>query len=141
MQKQATGNRQQATGNGGSEMAVGLRRGADIAERLLALAAEIVAFARRLPRDFTSRHLASQIVRSGTSAGANYDEARAAESRADFIHKVRVAAKEMRETIFWLRLAERCAPGRTSTGPLTREATELAAILMASARTARANSP
>ena len=80
------------------------RRGADIAERLLGLAATIVRLTRKLPRDVGGRHVGSQLVRSATSAGANYEEARAAESRADFIHKVRVAAKEMRETIFWLSL-------------------------------------
>ena len=91
------------------EPATGLRRGADIAERLLLLAATIVRLARKLPRDVGGRHVASQLVRSGTSAGANYEEGRAAESRADFIHKLRVAVKEMRETIFWLSLVQRSA--------------------------------
>ena len=125
------------------EPATGLRRGADIAERLLLLAATIVRLARKLPRDVGGRHVASQLVRSGTSAGANYEEKRAAESRADFIHKLRVAAKEMRETIFWLSLVQRSAflPYSASEplNALIREANELAAILMASARTARSS--
>jgi four helix bundle protein len=125
------------------EPATGLRRGADIAERLLLLAATIVRLARKLPRDVGGRHVASQLVRSGTSAGANYEEGRAAESRADFIHKLRVAAKEMRETIFWLSLVQRSSflPS-TASEPLNgmiREANELVAILMASARTARSS--
>jgi four helix bundle protein len=136
MEKQGTGNRERATGNV-------LRRGADIAERLLALASAIVGLARRMPRDVAGRHVASQVVRSATSAGANYEEARAAESRSDFVHKVRLAAKEMRETIFWLRLIRSCAmvssTAATNLDAIVGEATELVAILMASARTARTN--
>ena len=51
----------------------------------------------------------SQLERSGPGAGANYEEARGAESPADFVHKVRVALKELRETRYWLRLARRQA--------------------------------
>jgi four helix bundle protein len=135
---------EQGTGNREVERGTGLRRGSDIAERLLELAASIVGLTRKLPRDLGGKHVASQLVRSGTSAGANYEEGRAAESRADFIHKVRVAAKEMRETIFWLKLVHRSAflPSSASPGldAIIREANELAAILMASARTARTNS-
>ncbi len=76
-----------------------------------------------------------------TSAGANYEEGRAAESRADFVHKVRVAAKEARETIFWLRLTQRSALASAhdveQLDSLIVEANELTAILTASARTAR----
>jgi four helix bundle protein len=120
-----------------------LRRGADIAERLLILASAIVGLARRLPRDAAGRHASSQIVRSVTSAGANYEEARAAESRSDFVHKIRVAAKEMRETIYWLRLIQACALTTPSPSAhlekLISEANELVAILMSSARTALNN--
>jgi four helix bundle protein len=134
---------EQGTASREVEPATGLRRGADIAERLLLLAATIVRLARKLPRDVGGRHVASQLVRSGTSAGANYEEGRAAESRADFIHKLRVAAKEMRETIFWLSLVQRSAflPSSASEPleALIREANELVAILMASARTARSS--
>ena len=83
-----------------------LRRGANLADRLLTFAASIMAFSGRIPRDFRGRHIALQLLRSGSSAGANYEEARAAESPADFAHKALVAAKEMRESIFWLRLIQ-----------------------------------
>jgi four helix bundle protein len=76
-----------------------MRKGADIAERLLELAVNVLQVARTLPRDVAGRHIASQVVRSSTSGGANYEEARGAESRADFIHKLGIAAKELRETI------------------------------------------
>jgi four helix bundle protein len=77
-----------------------------------------------------------QIVRSATSAGANYQEARHAESRADFVHKIGVAAKELGETLYWLRLLDKLGLLPTGSG-LPREADELIAILVASARTAR----
>ncbi|MBI5162191.1 MAG: four helix bundle protein, partial [Micrococcales bacterium] len=80
-----------------------------------------------------------QMIRSATGAGANYEEARAAECRDDFIHKVGVAAKETRETVYWLTLVDRSGWGGANLEPLLREATELAAILGASARTARNN--
>jgi four helix bundle protein len=132
-------------GTGSRELKLGpeLRRGSDIAERLLRLGAAALSLARKLPRDVGGRHVASQLVRSATSAGANYGEARAAESRADFIHKVRVSAKEMHETIYWLRLVERASlvpsVGSARVDAMVGEANELAAILTASARTARQN--
>ena len=128
----ATGNRQLATGNG-------LRKGADIAERLLELAVGIVRLVRTLPKDVAGRHVASQLVRCSTSGGANYEEARAAESRADFIHKLGIAAKELRETSFWLRLVKEAALSATDVDGLIHQAVDLAAILVASTRTARRN--
>lgn len=141
MEEQGTGDGEQGTGNDGSRRTANpLRRGADIAERLLAFAATILEMAKGHRRDAAGRHVTSQLVRSATSAGANYAEARAAESRADFIHKVRIAAKEMHEAGFWLRLVQRSALARIDDArfvAVIREADELAAILMASARTAR----
>ena len=118
-----------------------LRKGSDIAERLLDLAAALVVVIRQLARDPVSRHIAGQLIRCGTSAGANYEEARAAESRADFVHKVRIASKELRETLFWLRLAHRtCFDERhRELERLIGESRELLAILHKSAETARAN--
>jgi four helix bundle protein len=119
-----------------------MRVGSDIAGRLLNLGVAAVRLATRLPRDTAGRHVVSQLVRCATSGGANYEEARAAESRADFIiHKARVAAKEVRETVYWLLLIERLGWARTQLGALPLEADELAAILTASARTARNNTP
>jgi four helix bundle protein len=80
------------------------------------------------------------MVRSVTSAGANYQEARHAESRADFVHKVGVAAKELGETLYWLRLLDKLDHLRAG-AKIVGEADELIAILVASARTARARSP
>lgn len=70
--------------------------------------------------------------------GANYEEARGAESRADFIHKVGIANKELREALYWLRLTEEAALVTDSDlAALIREADELVAILTASIRTAK----
>src|SRR5687768_16943418 len=104
-QKQrATGNGQQATGNG----QLSLRVGGDIAERLAKLSVASLRLAAGLPRNVAGRHVAAQLIRSATGGGANYEEGRAAESRNDFIHKVGIAAKEIRETVFWLELIKRC---------------------------------
>jgi four helix bundle protein len=116
-----------------------MRLGNDIAERLLELAHVALRLASRLPKDPAGRHVASQLIRSATGGGANYEEARAAESRGDFIHKVGIAAKEVRETKYWLALIERSGWTRADLAGLIREVSELSAILAASARTARAN--
>ena len=114
-----------------------LEKGRDIALRLLDLASEVMAITRKLPRDRWGRHVSFQVLRSITGAGSNYDEARAAESRADFIHKVGIAAKELRETHYWLALIERAF--NASLEKQLDEARQLTAILMASKRTAIAN--
>jgi four helix bundle protein len=130
--EQATGDRRPETGN---EM----RKGADIAERLLDLAVEVGQLVRTLPRDLSGRHIASQLVRCSTSGGANYEEARAAESRDDFAHKVGIAAKEVRETTYWLRLIQRSSMTTICLDALIERARELTAVLAASNRTARRN--
>ncbi len=86
-----------------------------------------------------TKNLVSQLERSAPGAGANYEEARGAESPADFVHKVRIALKEVRETRFWLQLCQRASlVGRHhELGSLINECDELIAILTASARTAK----
>jgi four helix bundle protein len=142
MEEKTTGNRQQATGDGQQAMSErGLRRGANIAERLLVFGAGVIKVASRLPRDRIGRHVADQHVRAATSAGANYEEARAAESTSDFVHKIRIAAKEIREASYWTNLVLRSGWIKVEGLPqLADEALQLAAILGASARTARARS-
>jgi four helix bundle protein len=75
----------------------------DLMNRLLDLGARVGTVVDALPRTRLGRHVASQLVRCGTSPLANYEEACAAESRADFIHKMRVCLKEARETRSWIR--------------------------------------
>jgi four helix bundle protein len=116
-----------------------MRLGSDIAERLLNLAAGALRISAELPSHPSGRHVALQLARAGAGSGANYEEARAAESRSDFIHKVGIACKEVRETAYWLTVVQRAAWKATGLDDLLNEAVQLAAILSASARTARAN--
>jgi four helix bundle protein len=113
-------------------------KGDDIAGRLLEFTAEILRLIGKLDDSVTAKHVARQLTRAGTSGGANYEEARSAESRADFAHKVLVAAKEVRESVYWLRLIERAGLVRSDRlAAAIAEGGELVAILRASANTAR----
>ncbi len=133
MEDRGTGHRSQVAG----DRQPTLRIGRDIAERLLGLAVVAVRMATELPTGAAGRHVALQLVRAATAGGANYEEARAAESRDDFIHKISVAAKEVRETTFWLNLIHRSGWAAADLTAALREANELTAILGASIRTAR----
>ena len=116
-------------------------KGDDIAQRLLRFAVQVLKLVQNLPRNIVGRHVAKQLVRAATAGGANYEEVRSAESRADFAHKVSIAAKEVRESSYWLKLsAEASLAAANTANPLAHEATELVAILTASAKTARARS-
>jgi four helix bundle protein len=76
----------------------------DLEERLIDFAADVIDVVESLPNTKAAAHIAGQLVRSGTAAAPNYAEARSAESRRDFVHKMKVALKELRETSVWLRL-------------------------------------
>src|SRR5438132_10251498 len=76
----------------------------EMAERLVDFAARAGKVVDALPDTRLGRHIAGQLVRCGTAPGPNYEEACAAESRKDFIHKVSIALKELRESRFWIRL-------------------------------------
>jgi four helix bundle protein len=108
--------------------------------RLIQFAIDIVKVTTDLPQTFQAKHIATQVLRSGTAAAPNYGEARAAESRADFIHKLKIALKELNETAVWLRILR----GTFSVDAhllarLVAENAELCKILVASIRTARRN--
>jgi len=79
----------------------------DLSERLLGFAVRAAKVAGALPHTHLGRHVAGQLIRSGTSPGSNYEEACAAESRADFAHKLGISLKELRESSFWLRFIVR----------------------------------
>ena len=80
------------------------RRGEDLEERLLDFAARVGNVVDALPDTRLGRHIAGQLVRSGTSPAPNYAEACAAESKRDFIHKLSIALKELRESRSWINL-------------------------------------
>jgi four helix bundle protein len=76
----------------------------DLEQRLMEFAARIIKVAESLPPTKVGNHIADQLLRSGTSPYPNHGEAQAAESSRDFIHKIRIALKELRETSRWLKL-------------------------------------
>ncbi len=114
-------------------------KGDDIADRLLEFAACVLRIVARLPNTPRGKHIARQLIRSGTSGGANYEEARGAESRADFAHKVSLALKEVRESVYWLRLIlhVKLDTEERQLANVVQEGNELAAILRSSAATDR----
>src|SRR5213593_1116532 len=78
----------------------------ELEERLIEFAVRIIRLTSRLPKTPAGKHVAGQILRSGTSPAPNYGEARGAESHADFVHKVRIVLKELNETLIWLQIIE-----------------------------------
>jgi four helix bundle protein len=111
-----------------------------LTERTFDFAVRVVRLCRHASRSSgMTRPLATQLLRSATSIGANVEEAQASQSRADFLAKYSIACKEARETRYWLRLLAACeiAP-RAEVDPLGDEANQLIAILTASVRKLRA---
>ena len=111
----------------------------ELAERLLDFTVRIIKLVNVLPKTVVGRHVKGQLLRSGTSPGANYEEACGAESRADFTHKLGIVLKELKESRFWLRViyrTQKLPPKRVE--PLIQECEELCAIIAKSIVTARA---
>lgn len=111
----------------------------EIRERAFVFACRIVKLHQYLVKEGgAGRSLGGQVLRSGTSIGANLEEADAGQSRADFVSKCNIALKEARETHYWLRLLGACdmVPAERI-APLVGEANELVAILTAIVRNAR----
>ena len=108
----------------------------DLEERLLDFSARIIRLAERLPNTRAGNHVASQLLRSGTSPLPNHGEAQAAESARDFVHKLKVCLKELRESYRWLRLIQR-VPLLTArrVEPLVKETDELIRIFVNSIKT------
>jgi four helix bundle protein len=113
-------------------------RAFDLEDRLLDFAARIIRVSESMKQTPAGRHVGDQLLRSGTSPFANHGEAEGAESLNDFIHKLRICYKELRESRRWMRLAHRAdlleQPERLT--PLLDEADELIRIFAASLRTA-----
>jgi len=106
--------------------------------RTKAFALRVVRFVGALPKTRVADVLGHQLLRSGTSIGANYREANRAESHSDFIHKIGVAEKEASETRYWLELCEEAGLGDAEERCwLLRESGELLAIFTASGKTAK----
>ncbi len=113
----------------------------DLEERLLDYAVLIVKVVELLPNTLAGRHIAGQLIRSGTSALPNHGEAEGAESRNDFVHKLGICHKELRESFRWLKLIRRIPmihDMQLLDGAI-KETDELLRIFLTSIRTARAN--
>ena len=111
----------------------------DLQDRLIDFSVRIIALSEALPDTKAGKHVSSQILRSGTSPAPNYGEAQSAESRADFVHKLKVALKELRETAIWLKVIRRAhmIEPASMIDSLINETDELIAILFTSVETAR----
>jgi four helix bundle protein len=112
----------------------------DLSERLLRFAVRVGKVVNALPATRLGRHVAAQLIRSGTSAAPNYEEGCAAESRADFIHKLSICLKEVRESRFWIRLiVESPLLPTKKMADLQDECTQLCKILAQCLLTAKKN--
>ncbi len=110
----------------------------DLEERTAKFAEAIISFSQKLPLDAVNKPLVSQIVRSGTSIGANYSEADEASSKKDFINKIAIAKKETKETKYWLRIIAHALPKlKDDARKLWQEAQELNLILAAIIRNSK----
>ena len=123
---------------------MGQEKADEIEERLIEFAVRIIKLSSNLPKTPAGRHIAGQILKSGTgtSPAPNYGEARSAESRADFVHKLGIVLKELNETLVWLKMILRS--GLVKIELLTDiidENLQLSKIISSSLKTAKAATP
>lgn len=121
--------------------ATGQARKFDLEDRLVDFSVLMLKVADALPKSYAGQHLSGQLTRSGTSPALNYGEAQSGESRKDFIHKVKICLKELRESRVCLKIIDRS--GLLKDNELVKqgiaECNELTAIFVKSVRTAEAN--
>ena len=110
----------------------------DLQERLIDFSVRIMGVVEALPTNRNGNLVAGQLLRSGTSPAPNYGEAQAAESRRDFVHKMKVSLKELRETYIWLLVIRRkpLVEPTQRLDPIIQECNELISIFVASVKTA-----
>ena len=114
--------------------------GGTVEERLIRFAVDILKHCEALPCTFAGRHIGEQLLRAGTACPANYAEARGAESRRDFVHKLGVVRKKLNECRVWLRLIDlRQLVSEGSMTELLGECEQLCKIISASQKTAKMN--
>jgi four helix bundle protein len=111
----------------------------DLEERLIDFAVRIIRTAQSLPKIKVGNHIAGQLIRCGPSPAPNYGEAQSAESRSDFIHKMKVSLKELRETRIWLLMIVKAnlMDPASKLAPLINENNELISIFVTSVKTAK----
>jgi four helix bundle protein len=109
-------------------------------DRLIDFAVSIIGVVEGLPATKAGNHIAGQLIRSGTSPAPNYGEAQGAESHKDFIHKLKISLKELRETMIWLKIIDRKQLGNPADVRHTiNECDELISIFVKSTKTADSN--
>jgi four helix bundle protein len=112
----------------------------DLNERLINFAVAVIDISESLPKTFAGNHIAGQLVRSGTSPALNYGEAQSAESRNDFIHKMKISAKELRETFNCLKIIQKKHwHPEDKLLPVLNENNQLISIFVKSIETAKKN--
>ncbi len=110
----------------------------DLGERLLNFAVRVIKLVEALPNTIAGRRIGDQLLRSGTSPGANYEEAQGAESHTDFTHKMQISLKEMRESGYWLQVIHRAELlPQHRLAELTDESEQLKKILSKAVATAK----
>ena len=113
-------------------------KGDQLSGRLLDFVVKVIKIVDALPKTVGGRHIGGQLISAGTSCGPNYEEACGAESRSDFVHKMSIVLKELKETRYWLRVicrTEMLTPNITE--PMIDECEQLCAIIGKSISTAR----
>jgi four helix bundle protein len=115
-------------------------KGENIKDRTMTFAIRILCMASVIPKNYSSQVISHQIVRSATSAGANYRAACRSKSRKDFVNKLKIVEEELDETSYWLELIEESKffPPEKITS-LIKESDELLSIIVKSIQTARQN--
>ena len=113
----------------------------NLEKRLIDFAVRIINVVEVLPNTRAGNHIAGQLVRCGTSPAPNYGEAQSAESRNDFIHKIKIVLKELRETKVWLKIIQlkSLLKSTREIELLIAECDELISIFVTSVRTAEKN--
>ena len=113
----------------------------DLQDRLIDFAVRVMNVVEALPNSRIGNHIAGQLSRSGTSPAPNYGEAQSAESRKDFVHKMKVSLKELRETLSWLLMIQRkpLIEPQEKLAAIIGECNELISIFVTSIKTAEKN--
>ena len=113
----------------------------DLEERLIDFSVLIIEITKEMPSNYAANHLAKQLLRSGTSVSLNYGEAQSGESRKDFIHKMKLVLKELRESYVCLKIIERTKLFKTESKIISakKESNELISIFVKSIETAQNN--
>ena len=112
----------------------------EISDRLLKFSVMVLKLCLGLNRNPIEKHISIQLTRSATSSGANYEESRGAESKSDFIHKMQLVLKELKESLYWIRLLNELGIGNSTVlEKIKMECDELVRIIGKSVITSKSN--